>query len=97
MTKKIREIIGLLEDANVDNTDLLALNRWIVERLKIERKEILQDKKQKLQVGMKVKWVNKNGIVRAGVILKINRTRALIDTHDFMKWNVPMIMLEITD
>jgi len=48
--------------------------------------------KRSLRVGMKVSWNGKHGY-NIGKILKVNRSRCVIETGT-QKWTVPMTMLQ---
>ena len=70
-----------------DNDKLVEINELLRDRLKTNSSRL----KHELKAGdvVKVKGNNKQ---EKGIILKVNRTRAIVNVGD-MKWNVPFTML----
>jgi ribosomal protein L21E len=83
MLDNIEKQINLIEDVR----ELRQLQQVIK-----DRKQALGNKlKQNLSVGDKVN-INGSNKVESGVILKLNRTRAVVDIKG-TSWNVPFSML----
>ena len=69
--------------------ELQQLNKAIVAELNADHKKKVAAAKQKFKVGDKVKFKH-----MSGTIIKINRTKCVVDTGDFMgRYSVPMTML----
>ena len=70
--------------------ELRDINGTIVNILKADRKKKVAAAKQNLQIGMEVKFGHQRG-----KIVKINRTKCVVDTGELRgRWNVPMTMCE---
>ena len=98
MTKKLMnmnivEQVTQLMNNGANEQDLLAVNNWIIKRLKAIRVMKNVNAAAKLEVGMMVEWSGRRGYHK-GKVIKINRTRAQV-TEDYLTWNVPMHMLNI--
>ena len=84
----ISEIVSLIHQ--IDNT--INLNR-VIDEVKQRRTSLGQQIKYKLVLGDKV-LVNGNKTGKEeGTIVKLNRTRAVVNI-DGIKWNVPFSMIE---
>ena len=70
-----------------DNDKLVEINELLRDRLKTNSSRL----KHELKAGdvVKVKGNNKQ---EKGIIVKVNRTRAIVNVGD-MKWNVPFTMI----
>ena len=95
-TNAMNTIVEILRVNEFTAEELLILNKVIVSKLKAERTVGAAIVKAQLEVGMTVEWSGKKGFQR-GTIVKINRTKAVIDTNTGMmgNWIVPMTMLKI--
>ena len=89
--KDIKEMILKIHDLN----DLMDLNRFVIKNIKAQRWIAGQVTKSDLSLGRKVEWTGKRG-AQKGFILKLNRTRALVENEIGEKWNVPFHMLTIS-
>ncbi len=68
--------------------ELRDINKTIVNILKADRKKKVAKAKQSLHVGMEVNFGH-----QSGKIVKINRTKCVVDTGGIRgRWNVPMTM-----
>ena len=73
---------------SLDETDLIHLNRIIVERL-----NLFSQMKTSLQLsdfhnGQQVSFTTPEGELKKGVILRLNKKTVSILTEDNMRWNV---------
>ena len=74
----------------LDHGDVRKINECAYRILKDKRSSQVRSAKNKLRVGMKVRfgW-------NTGTITKINRTRCIVDTGGFRNFTVPMTMIEV--
>ena len=85
----VTEIQSAILSGNFTDRELRDINGSIVNILKADRRAKTAAAKRKLHVGMQVRFQG-----RQGKIVKINRTRCIVDTGGFRNWTVPMTMLE---
>lgn len=100
MTKKLMTRLDTFEQVTqimnnaAGEQELLAINKWIIIRLKAIRAAKSMTAAATLKVGMIVEWNGRKGYHK-GEVIKINRTRAQVKEDRFLTWNVPMNMLQI--
>ena len=88
----VAEIQKAILDGQFTDRELRDINGTLVNRLKKKRAAANRAAKAKLYVGQEVTWGGPFG--HKGKIVKINRTRAIVDTGGYRNWTVPMTMLE---
>lgn len=89
--EKILEQIWELDSAD----ELRTINEAVVERLKMLRNIGNSLAKSQFRVGAKVVWdSNRRGYgVQSGVVIKKNRSRAVVRSESGVEWTVPFNML----
>ena len=75
--------------SNMDIEEMLALNQFLVGRIKHERNEESRRMKRQLFVGSKVSFRDNDGRMAEGKVTKIMRKFAKVDTGDNI-WRVPL-------
>ena len=83
----VDNIISIL--GTYSDEDLRRINQAAYNILNAKRKDTIAEKKRNLFVGMEVTF----GTHR-GTIVKINRTKCVVDTGGMRQWNVPMTMIK---
>ena len=73
---------------SLDETDLIHLNRIIVERLNLLSQMNASIKLSDFHNGQKVSFRTQEGEIKKGIILRLNKKTASILTEDDMRWNV---------
>lgn len=86
--KDIKDMILKINDVK----ELLELNRFLIKKIKSEQWLKGQVTKADLSLGLRVEWTGKKGH-QMGYIVKLNRTRAVVENDLGQKWNVPFSML----
>ena len=82
------EIQSAILRRNFTEREMRDINDTIVNILKADRRIKVAAAKDKLRVGMEVTFQG-----RRGMIVKINRTKCVVDTGGFNgRWNVPVTM-----
>ena len=76
----------------LDLTDMEALNKFLVERIKHQRTVKAQSMKRQLFVGSKVSFEDNDGRTAQGKIIKVMRKFAKVDTGANI-WRVPLSQL----
>ena len=84
--KEIRRIEDFIK--NLGESELVYLNRLVVERLKLLSQQRNTTQMMKFNIGEKVSFLTPDGVKKSGVITKINKKTASIDTQDGGYWNV---------
>ena len=85
----VAEIQKAILDGQFTDRELRDINGTIVNILKADRKAKVAEAKAKFKAGDKVKFQH-----MTGTIIKINRTKCVVDTGGIRgQWNVPMTML----
>ena len=82
----------LNELKNLDEKDLMALNRAVVAQLKLERAAKAKAMKMSLNEGDTVRWTGRKGN-QHGTVVSIKRKFAHVDVGNGT-WRVPMNMLK---
>ena len=82
----IRKLEPLLE--KLTGYELTVLNKMVVERIRLINKAGALVYMSKLNIGERVSWDGSDGIVRSGVIIRLNRKTVSIKTGDKDYWNV---------
>ena len=68
--------------------ELIYLNRLVVQRLKLLSQERSTTEMMRFNIGEKVSFVITDGIIKIGIISKINKKTISIDTQDGVHWKV---------
>ncbi|HPJ42334.1 MAG TPA: hypothetical protein P5120_18745 [Spirochaetota bacterium] len=84
--KDIRKIEDFIK--TLGESQLVYLNRLVVERLKLLSQERSTKQMMRFNIGEKVSFLTPDGIKKTGIISKINKKTASIDTPDGGYWNV---------
>ena len=90
---------------NLTEQQLLELNNKIVDRIKELRRQQSRKNKQSLHVGQKVSFKNYQGLTLTGSIVKVKRTRAIVEVssgnleyvNHTTRWDVALNMLNPID
>lgn len=79
-----------------DKAQLLKLSEVLIGKVRLLRAIETEDKRGRIWVGSTVEWFSKKrGEKTTGVVMKVNRTRADVQTvHPNMTWSVPLTLLE---
>ena len=86
----VTEIQQAILNGKFTDRELRDINGTIVNILKAERRHQVAAAKSKLHVGMEVTFQG-----RRGKIVKINRTKCIVDVGGLRgRWNVPMTMCQ---
>ena len=86
----VAEIQAAILRGQFTDRELRDINGTIVNILKADRKKKVAAAKRNLHVGMEVRFQG-----RQGKIVKINRTKCVVDVGGLRgRWNVPMTMCE---
>lgn len=91
MTVTVEQILSTLH--TLSPADVRRVNELAYGILKQKRRGEVAAAKRKLCAGMEVKWSGKYG-PQSGTIVKVNRTRCVVNTGEFRNWTVPMTMLQ---
>ncbi len=90
-TAIIRKFEPLLKD--LSHLELTILNKMVVERIRLMHKAGSLLYMSKLNVGDRVSWNGSDGIIRTGIIIRLNHKTASVKTGQEGHWNVPPQML----
>jgi len=82
----IRKFEPLL--VGLSQNELSILNKMVVERLRLMQKAGALVSMSKFNVGDRVSWNGRDGIVRTGIIFRLNHKTASIKIGDKEHWNV---------
>lgn len=82
----IRKLEPLL--SNLSGYELTVLNRMIVERVQLRNKAEELISMSKFNVGERVSFNGSDGIVRTGIIIRMNRKTASVKINDNTYWTV---------
>ena len=82
--------------------ELLELNKRIVNRVKELRRQKSSLNKQRLYSGQTVSWNNRFGSTSTGTIVKVKRTRAIVEVKNSFgsettRWDIALNMLNPID
>jgi hypothetical protein len=91
MTVTVEQILSTLH--TLDPADVRRVNELAYGILKQKRRGEVAAAKRKLHTGMAVTWNGKYG-PKSGTIVKVNRTRCVVNTGGYRNWTVPMTMLK---
>ena len=83
----VNEILRAL--SCMDDADVRRVNEAAYNILNTKRKAKVREAKRKLFVGMEVTFGH-----HRGTIVKVNRTRCIVDTGGFRNFTVPMTMIK---
>ncbi len=68
--------------------ELTILNRMVVERARLMHKAGALVSMSKLHIGDRVSWDGEDGMVRTGIIIRLNQKTVSVETGDNGYWNV---------
>ena len=87
----VTQIQTAILNGNFTERELRDINGTIVNILKADRKRLVAEAKRKFHVGDTVTWGD--GFT-SGKIVKVNRTKCIVDTGGLRgRWSIPMTML----
>jgi hypothetical protein len=82
----IRKFEPVLKD--LSEHELITLNKMIVERLRFMHKAASLLHLTKFSVGDRVSWDGRDGLVRAGIIIRLNNQTASVKVGESEYWKV---------
>lgn len=82
----IREFEPLIEKLSIH--ELAVVNRMVVERMRLIQKAGALFSMSKFSIGERVAWDGSDGLVHAGVIIRMNRKTISVKTGEKQYWNV---------
>jgi len=82
----IRKFEPLLE--GLTSHELTILNKMVVDRIRLMHKAGALISMSKLHVGDHVSWDGSDGIVRTGIVTRLNQKTVSVKTEDNGYWNV---------
>jgi hypothetical protein len=85
----------LLQPASIH--ELTILNKMIVERIRLMHKAGTLISMSKLNIGDRVSWDGSDGIVRTGIIIRLNHKTASVKIADGGHWTVSPQLLRKGD
>ena len=77
----------------LSDSELLTLNREVCSQLKTTRDRSSAAKRHLFKAGDKVHWNGRGGFTE-GIIVRVKRKKAIVNTGDVRLWDVPISMLE---
>ena len=86
VNQEVKDIISSLY--GMTDSEVRMINQAAYNILNDKRKAEVREAKRKLHPGMQVTFRG-----RTGTIVKINRTKCVVDTGEFRRWNVPITMV----
>lgn len=90
----MRKFEPILKD--LSEHELVILNRMIVERLRLMHKATSLLHLTKFNIGDRVSWDGSDGVIRTGVIIRLNNRTASVKTGDEGYWKVsPQLLRRI--
>src|SRR5208337_1236967 len=84
--KDIRRVEDFIK--TLGENELRYLNRLVVERLKLLFQERSTSQMKRFNIGERVFFVTPDGLRKTGVILRLNKKTASVNTDDGGNWNV---------
>jgi len=76
--------------------ELTVLNKMVVERIRLMHKADALVSMSKFHIGDCVSWDGKDGIVRTGIIIRLNNKTASVKIADEGHWNVsPQLLRKV--
>lgn len=90
----MRRFEPILKD--LSEHELMILNKMVVERLRLMHKAASLLHLTKFNIGDRVSWDGSDGVVRTGVIIRLNRKTASVKTGEEGYWNVSPQLLRKT-
>lgn len=82
----IRKFEPLLKE--LSEHELIILNKMVVERIRLMHKAGALISMSKLNIGDRVSWDGSDGIVRTGIIIRLNNKTASVKTGAEEYWKV---------
>lgn len=82
----MRKFESMLKDLN--GQELVVLNKMVVERIRLMNKAASLLHLTKFNVGDRVSWDGSDGVIKTGVIIRLNNQTASIKTDEDGHWNV---------
>ena len=89
----IRKFESLIEKLNF--FELSILNRMVVNRMKLINKAEALIAMSKIQVGDRVSWQSDNGMVKKGVVIRLNQKTVSVKEDERGYWNVSPDLLTV--
>lgn len=80
----------------LDETELLALNERIVERLQFLHQQKTDQALQQIKIGSAVMFEGPDGRTIRGIVVRRNRKTVTIHTDDEKHWNVSPTLVRLT-
>jgi high-affinity K+ transport system ATPase subunit B len=80
----------------LDETELLALNERIVERLHLLHQQKTDQALQQIKIGSAVMFEAPDGRTITGIVIRRNRKTVTIHTDDERHWNVSPTLVRLT-
>ncbi|WP_432445014.1 hypothetical protein [Rhizobium leguminosarum] len=80
----------------LDETELLALNERIVERLHLLHRQKTDQALQQIKIGSAVMFEAPDGRTITGIVIRRNRKTVTIHTDDERHWNVSPTLVRLT-
>lgn len=77
--------------------ELIILNKMVVERIRLMHKAGALISMSKLNIGDRVSWVGSDGIVRTGIIIRLNNKTASVKVGAEGYWKVSPQLLRKED
>lgn len=82
----IRKFEPMLQ--GLSKQELTILNQMVVERIRLMHKAGALVSMSKFNIGDRVSWDGKDGIIRTGIILRLNHKTASVKIGNNETWNV---------
>ncbi|MBZ5763839.1 MULTISPECIES: hypothetical protein [Rhizobium] len=79
----------------LDETELLALNERIVERLHLLHRQKTDQALQQIKIGSAVMFETHDGITITGIVIRRNRKTVTIHSDDEKHWNVSPTLVRL--
>lgn len=84
--KEIKRIEDFIK--SLGENELVYINRLVIERLKLLSQERSTKQMMRFNIGERVSFITPDGAMKRGIITKINKKTASVDTSDGGQWNV---------
>ena len=87
----IRKFEPLIKDMSMH--ELGILNKMVVDRIRLMRKAGALISMAQFNIGDRVSWNGSDGVVRTGIIMRLNHKTASVNIGNKAYWNVPPQLL----
>lgn len=88
----LNEIINNLHTANLNEDELIQLNKAVIGEIKFRRSQEASRKRFMFKAGDKVSFNGRRGYTE-GTVVRVKRKKAIISVDGFGRWDVPLNML----